>query len=265
MSAKKALSAIFLHIPKTGGLTLHDILNRQYAKEETYSCWNVDDLDEIEQLNLIEKEKIRIIKGHIKLEIAEKVPQRMFFFTFLREPIARTISHYEYIKRFEGHSFHKEMKAHNYSLKDLLEGGFIKNLDNCQVRFLSGEHHIPFGEINETHYKKAIQNLENLIYSFGIVEHYDESLLLLQDKLHWRTPFYASRNIAPAKEDQSEYPNHLLLKYNQYDLLLYVYAKEKLLGEIAKKGNEFTARVQRFKKLNKWFGKAAILKRKLFN
>lgn len=262
--SKQTLPSIFLHIPKTGGLTLHDILYRQYSKEETYSCWNINDIHLIDTLPPVEKEKIRIIKGHIRLEIAQKVPQKMFFFTLLREPISRTISHYFYLSQFEEHSFYKEMKEKNYSLKEVLKGGFIKNMDNCQVRFLSGEHDVPYGAINEMHYKKAIENLDNLFHTFGLVEYYDESILLFQDAFHWKTPLYASRNISYAKGKSEDHPIDLLEKYNKYDLMLYTYAKEKFLKEVNKKGIEFQERVKRFRKLNKWFAKIAIVRRKLF-
>jgi hypothetical protein len=265
MFFKKAIPAIFVHIPKTAGSTLHDILYRQYSKKRMYSCWKVDDIDQIDRLTESEKEKIVVIKGHIRLAIAKKIPQKLLFFTMLREPVARTISHYYYIKRFEKHYFYKEMKEKNYSLKELLEGGFINNMDNCQVRFLSDEHDVAFGEINETHYKKAIENLDNLMYIFGLVEYYDESILLFQDAFQWKTPFYASRNITSAKEKSQDHPIELLERYNKYDLMLYKYAKEKFLNEIDKKGKEFSDRVNRFRKLNKWFAKAAIIRRKLFD
>ncbi len=267
MSAKSALPAIFLHIPKTGGLTLHDIIYRQYSVKERFSCWHINDIELIDKLSAAEKEKLKIIKGHIRLEIADKVPQKMLFFTLLREPIARTISQYHYIKRFKEHFFYQEMKEKKYSLKDLLENGPIQNMDNCQVRFLSGAHDVTYGGINETHYKKALHNLDQLIYSYGLCEYYDESILLFQDALHWKTPFYASKNIAgiTEKKEDTDHPKELLEKYNRYDLLLYEYAKKKFLEKIDEKGPEFSRRLERFRKLNKWFAKAAVIKRKLFN
>ncbi len=262
----KALPAVFLHIPKTGGLTLHDILHRQYPSEQQYSCWNIDQSHLIEELPTQEKQKIRLIKGHLRLGIEKHIPRKMHYFTVFREPVARTISHYNYLKQFKEHPFYHELKEKGYSLSAVLEGGFVKNLDNCQVRFLSGEHDVPYGQIGDVHLHKALNHLDHLIHVFGLCEFYDESILLFSEKLKWETPYYAERNVSSVKEKMqlTEQERSIIEKYNFYDLLLYAYAKEKFLTILEEKGIEFTKRTLLFQRKNRWFRLLAKTRRFLF-
>lgn len=264
MSRKKIVPTIFLHIPKTGGNTLHTLLHRLYPKSRTFSCWYINDTDRIDALSPEEKEDLLLIKGHIRLEIAQRVPYHMYFFTLLREPIARTISLYYYIKRFKTHRHHHEIVDNNYTLQQVLEKGIVRNMDNCQVRFLASAHDVPYGEINEMHYRKALENLDHLMHAYGLVEYYDESLLIFQDAFSWNTPYYASNNVTKKKEKAREHPIAMIEQYNKYDLMLYAYAKKKFLAELESRGPEFQERVRRFKRINRWISLAVKVKRKIF-
>ncbi len=100
-------SLIFLHIPKTGGTTLHYLLEQQYDKNFFYpfkvipkryrvSYQEKSRTSVLHRFPTINQE---IISGHFPFWfLQEKDPNfsTSFIFTILRDPVERAISHYFY-------------------------------------------------------------------------------------------------------------------------------------------------------------------------
>ena len=85
---------IFLHIPKTAGSSLNKMLSEAYGVEDQYVHYN-------STLNLIKDPKRRhrpLILGHIHYDSLQVLSTNRKVITFLREPVARTISAFEFMK-----------------------------------------------------------------------------------------------------------------------------------------------------------------------
>ena len=100
---------IFMHLPKCAGTEIREHLYTQYSKEEILTLydsphfpptvWSYDDVDNaLNKLNANQKDKIKFIFGHyvyygIHKHFKNRTPK---YITFLRDPIDRTISHYNW-------------------------------------------------------------------------------------------------------------------------------------------------------------------------
>ena len=219
----------FSHIPKTAGMTFRTIVEDQFRDEETCpATLNA----QVKSIPAEEFAKYRLFRGHLAYtNLPELLPpdKRMVNVTVLREPIARVISHYEYIRRMPGDPFYEAVKdmtleefAHKLpagSLKKSLQTYYLAKL----VRFdLSNT---PPDEIFEL----AKQSLDQCAF-VGLVERFQDSLYLLSYIFGWNPIINTRReNAAKSKSPLDEIPAATLeiLKENSaYDIQLYQYAKD---------------------------------------
>ena len=64
---------IFLHIPKTGGTTLRDIINRQYKSSQIYTIATLKESENFHEKNIISTfKKIKIISRKLKEQSRQK-------------------------------------------------------------------------------------------------------------------------------------------------------------------------------------------------
>jgi hypothetical protein len=245
---------VFLHIPKTAGLTFHEILTDQYPQRKHKLIYTVGHTKTFIELPEKKKAKIGVIKGHLLYGLHDFMPNKPIYITLLRDPIARTISGFEFIKNKKDHPFYKELKLQKYTLYDFLNQQFIPNFDNMHVRFLCGNNSMPFGTINESHFEMAKKNLITSNMLFGITEMFDESILCFKNELGWTNPFYSKVNVAknnslnmqnidPATRD-------MILNCNKFDIQLYQFAKDKFLEKIKMMGKDFKDELNVFQENN---------------
>ena len=130
-------AALFLHIPKTGGTTLRDIISRQYVASEILELKNlITSEEDLARLSDDEKNNFKIIMGHFSYGLHNLMKQETFYLALLREPVARVISGYRYIKTHTGNQFYA--KVSNLTLEEYLESGVDILLDNGQTRLRPG-------------------------------------------------------------------------------------------------------------------------------
>ena len=91
-TSKQEQTLIFLHIPKTAGSTLNQIIDRQYHPREIVSISNAienaEQINQFQNLSKSQKKKIQVIKGHTYLGWHELLPQPCAYFTLLRNPVS---------------------------------------------------------------------------------------------------------------------------------------------------------------------------------
>ncbi len=135
---------IFLHIPKTAGTHLREA----WLYQNVYShFWHNEGREyptiDILQRDYIEASSYQLLGGHQHIEtfLKMKIVQPRIFLATLREPIARIISYYNYLKNNEiainsDNPLIKLVQSH--SLYELLEGktNFYKSILNEQIRYL---------------------------------------------------------------------------------------------------------------------------------
>lgn len=261
-------SVIFLHIPKAGGSTINKIIERQYRQNNIFRIRGNnpkqirDCENEFKVLPLTEKEKIKVIMGHMDFGIHNFLPQPSVYITLLRDPVERVISHYYYVIRSPHHYLYQKVVSKKMSLEECVNAGICLELDNGQTRMLSvadGDKALPisFGHCNEAMLERAKKNLREYFVGVGLVESFDRSLLLFKKLLNWNNIFYIKRNVTnnrPLKSDFSQKTLDIIQKQNKLDLRLYKYAAGLFQEQIARQGSCFEEELQKFKWQNSLYG-----------
>lgn len=251
-------AAIFLHIPKTAGTTLLDILDRQYPAAAIHS-FGGDAHASVAQFKAMDEQsraQIRLLRGHMAYGLHEYLPRPAPYFTILRDPVARVISYYNYILRTPPHYLYETVTSNNMSLQELLESGLPLMMNDGQVRLISGVWGEPgFGEVTPEMLETAKKNLAESFIVVGLTEQFDRTLCLLKEKLNWSQPTtYQRLNVAPHSSKKSHLPAatlDLLKRANQQDGALYAFAQELFAQQCAQQGPLFDFRVRRFQLVNK--------------
>ncbi|MGE4472028.1 MAG: glycosyltransferase [Sulfuricurvum sp.] len=86
--------AIFIHIQKTAGSTMVDLIRQTYGNGQVVSHGDFVDTDR----NILKHKDIAFVSGHFGFEYAAPLIKDRFSFTFLREPRDRVISLYYYAR-----------------------------------------------------------------------------------------------------------------------------------------------------------------------
>jgi len=233
---------IFLHIPKTGGQTFHNLITREYRQESvldthcgllTTQVW-----DQFIVKRKGEQPRYRAVIGHMKFGLHEILPGPARYATFLRDPVKRFISYYLMLRRMgvvpRDHRFDLKRPDWNSSCHETLG----RELDNGQTRALANaDWDLPFGECSEEHLKRARANLDRYFGFVGLTERFDLSWMALKRVYGFRWHFYVPKNINP-QPDHSLSPEivEAISGINRFDRQLYAHAQERLEETVRRYG-----------------------------
>lgn len=214
---------LFLHIPKTAGKTLGEILKKKYPSQVARydgiprQGWQKRSVRrEIKQFS---KEKKRCIYGHYNfgLNIHHHLNRPFCYITMLRNPVDRVISLYYYIRRSPGHYLYERVR--NMSLAQFASAKDIKENSNSQTILLAGTNNA----------SKAKQNLATYFSVIGLTERFNESLFLIKQELGWKNiSRFVSYHVTKRRPSLKEVPPHvvkLIQQNNRSDIEIYKYAK----------------------------------------
>lgn len=214
---------IFPHIEKNAGSTLSYILHQNFpfyvGLDSEPKRGNAKAFDEhaLEGLLRITKYKIQGIGGHTihpYFDYGSKLPTNLqsFYLTFVREPISRWLSHLNY---------RIAVMKQNWDIQRFLE---TEEFSNFQTKKLCGQ---PNAELAISILKKF-----SLV---GILERFDEGLLLLKDKLGDDFNInYQRINVSSNKRNNLNIHNltseelALIRAANEEDIKLYEYVTDVL-------------------------------------
>jgi hypothetical protein len=110
---------IFLHVPRTAGTTLRQILERQYAPGSILHLYESDFGEELASIPPSQPDSPRVVMGHFYFGAHAFVPKPSSYITLLRDPVERVISHYYYARQAPTHYFHDS--ARRLGLKEYVE------------------------------------------------------------------------------------------------------------------------------------------------
>jgi len=250
-------TVIFLHIPKVGGTTVTNILLNQYERDRhlrLHGGLNSDSIKKFRQLSNAEKRYIRIISGHIGFGIHHGYPCKTTYFTLLRDPVERVISHYYYVSRSPDNYLYERVTKNKISLEQYITEEMIKEINDSQVRFLSGiGFHFDFNRCPNDLLELAKILLDEFFIVAGLVEHFDETMLLLKRALNWLPPVYSRQNTTrdrPKRKEIEPEVIKLIKDHNRLDLKLYRYVKQNFTKKIKSMGPSFQSELKAFKLLN---------------
>lgn len=240
-------TVIFIHIPRTAGTTLHNILNRNYSADENFSFDHAaqDSIAELLSKDTATLSKLKMIRGHMGYGLGEHLPCPSEYFTVLREPVDRAVSFFYYVRNNELHYLNTVINEEYKTLPEFFRHGkpnMLKMFDNAQTRLMSGEWLKPeYGACTQSMLDQAKENLVKCS-AIGLTERFDESLLLFKHAFGWQHLQYEKANAAPGrpaidKLDAEEY--QAASACNQLDIELYAFAQELFDKQIQEIGPTF--------------------------
>jgi len=240
----------FIHIERCGGTTFHRILKRNFPF--SYFSFSPHKGREGESGFELYSDSLKIltkyypmisgIGGHttrVYLNYNRVIKKTIFYFTFLRDPVKRYLSHIAYY-----------IVRNNFHQKNYIEE-FIadKRFNNLQTRRIAGCPDL----------KKAKDYLTNEIKFIGITERFDESLLILNRMLNYGLSIHYKRENTLVSSQKLQYQNlperiqTSIIKNNRLDLELYEFGKELFIKQINQYGDSLINDLDRYRNEQKLF------------
>ena len=226
---------ISMHIPKTGGITLKNILSDVYGDSFVWVTQTNSPKEAYKKIKHLDLYNVKAIHGHISYGLHEYFPRniRYKYITFLRHPYERMLSYHNYILTKPVNEEYKWDSNYGWTKKmsivEWLSDIKIASQDNGITRFLSGNSNLNTDkitnkiELEDSHL--AIKNIKKFDF-IGITETFDQNIKLLAEELDWEDiPKYGMNNNYQDrrhKEDLSIEEQDFICISQLYDLWLYL-------------------------------------------
>ncbi len=249
----------FVHIPKAGGSTLHSILDRQYRPETDIRCdiQKPGALDRMLALTPRQRAEALCIRGHMPYGTHVYMDRPVRYITMLRDPVKRFISKYRNIVRNPQRALDLNFPAADVGdLETFVEAQIERNAMNFQTRILAGYLDLadpvpPFAPLPADALDVALAHIEKDFAVVGVMERFDESLVLMKRELGWGNLNYARRNVGFRGPRPNQVPAALenrIRELNNLDVQLYRWALTQLDRQVAAQGTDFQEEVARTRK-----------------
>lgn len=245
----KPRNLFFIHIPKTGGATIEELLNNTYAKQRICPYYYADDFLTGNQ----PPDAFSIFYGHNWFYTTQILPTPRFIFTYLRHPVGLAISVYEHIRR-NPHTLHDLLISEAPSLSGFSSHKVFREMvSNPQTRIIGVDTNFKdiyqrvrngkmkpkeanqqlmreiLTEPDDDMLQRACLRIEQMDF-VGITEYFNQSIRALSCKLDLALPELIPQSNAATAQDKamrSEYSDNelkSLLEINKYDIQLYDFA-----------------------------------------
>jgi hypothetical protein len=259
-------AVVFLHLHKTGGLTLRHVLIQQYPGARLYAPpvsyaeveryvrgegpspvepggdHNDPHFARYEQLSDRERARVRAFVSHFAFGAHERIARPVAYITMLRDPVDRVLSLYQH---------RVERGGLRLSLPDYIDKGRDFELDNGQTRQLAGSaNDLWLSPCTNDVLAQAQRNLEQIAVA-GITERWDESVLLMADLLGWKRVSYVVRNVGTGRPHRDDLPTEVvdrILERNRFDDELHRLARTRLATQLEATYPDLQAALDRFRR-----------------
>jgi len=233
---------IFLHIPKTAGMSFRKAMRDEFAPQgdlahppsgpdrcrglggglmnrsggSAVADNHIELANARERMQALQADvrgKLEIVWGHFCFGVHEAIDGDCRYITILRDPVERAISHYNMVRHESGKSGNDDIIPY-----------FIDNayeLSNLQTRLLSNT---VCGTITHEHVGIAIDNLEKWFDIIGTRERYADFLQAVRAKYGWACANY-HLHVALSKPELSDDVRHQISEMNVFDNMLYERAR----------------------------------------
>ncbi|MCD4750116.1 MAG: sulfotransferase family protein [Thermoanaerobaculales bacterium] len=249
----------FLHIPKTAGSTLIYILQRQFSGEIEFVFHGdiVSDTEKFDALSENDRGNVMLFTGHAPIRTGIKRADNATTITLLRDPISRVKSFCQHVSEGKSPYISDDFPSGIFCLDDLLESG-NEELSNLQTKMLINHGSCASPRLLDTMppseaIASATDNLFNSVSHFGLLEYFDESMIIFSSGLKWKMPFYVSQNRKDKCKLVQFEQRHLrrIMELNFIDLEVYGIAKERFISML--ETDEFDQKkLLRFQQINKY-------------
>ena len=204
---------------------MSECLRRIYrGKEFIFSGTPQNEAERFNSLPVPTREEIVLVTGHAPRLTGIDEIDSLPTITLLRHPVDRVKSFCQHVSEGKSPHLRDVFPPEKFSLNALLESG-NGELSNFQAKNLLGQgtYKLPRGS-EENLIEQAVHVLTEQLASFGIVERFDESLIMFHHRLHWeKWPLYRKVNQS-RRQTPLEFSNRQIeqiRRLNQIDLSLY--------------------------------------------
>lgn len=226
------LKYYYFHIPKTGGMSVHDYLYDNVLEGELLPGYLIEDLISTNSSNF------KYISGHFHSLPLNQTNREFRISTVLRNPIDRSVSHFEHAQRDCNVPFHKYVKG--FSFEDFIYSTTaVHMLGNRQARMLA-ELSLKADKFttslnvtkisDEELYDLAMDALSKMEL-VGITERLEDFIAQLSKK--WSLPMPTKEYRVNRRPDKkpSELSDQVIVKINEMcsvDIKIYEHIKNSL-------------------------------------
>ncbi|EGC32993.1 hypothetical protein DICPUDRAFT_154982 [Dictyostelium purpureum] len=252
---------IFIHMPKTGGTSLLKVFRNNNRNLKFYYSNVHPPYQDLK--NVVKKDTLfghfvfglhKYFDKHpetrlqLPKDIVEPYLNQYSYLTMLRDPIDRAISHYYFLKASFDHPLHHQTINKTFiewiSITDTVNNEFCRRMVGIDR---STETTVDFENL-------CIHRLKYTFKYIGIMERFDESIVLLSHKLGYTDLLFPNENVGKVrtnhtKETLTQEERSLLERLNTADIRAYKIALEIFEKEIDMVGRDFlNQEVIQFKK-----------------
>jgi hypothetical protein len=245
---------VFVHIPKTAGSTLYQVMQRVYKPDEVvflYESRIPQSVQMFDRLPEAAKRRLRMVLGHVGFGLHERLGRPCTYATVLREPVDRIISYYYFVLREPGHFLHGP--ARELGLEGFAKSEASHKLTNGQTKYLAELDGL---DANRDTLEAAKRNLEKYFSVVGLIERFDETLVMLRHVAGWGLPYYDKANVTRDRPPKSEIPQSAIdtiREHNQLDMELYDWVSKRFEQAVGAAGLPLKAEVAALGAANKLY------------
>ncbi len=234
---------LFVHIPKTAGTSFLMMLRNTFGDHRVHRIMDVDQriqttIDRIVDNDL---DTLSCLTGHLPMHLLERHLDRFQAFTILREPVARVLSLFRFLRAGSPAERERLGLRQDFELRELLESdvpGVYAQVNNGMVRHLCGDVRMNTawagafwnGREDQAALRAAFANLERM--DFGLAEDMHATLELA--RASWSVPYdlreYRENTTRPETSGESLDDIRRIIAMNSLDMALY-YQAEVLFRE----------------------------------
>jgi hypothetical protein len=243
---------IFLHVPKAAGRSLLSVMRDNYGADRLHEIYGEPpSLAEDEFHRMSERERLAFdaVAGHLRFGLHEYIPRPSRYLTVLRDPIERVLSTYAFVRRKKSHHRHEEVVGRDLSIVEVIESRLLPMLDNGQTRALSGVG-ADVERCTASMLEQAKANIERHFAVVGLLERFDETLVMCQREFGRKKVRMRQRNAAPQRRSPRALDpdtRRAIAECNELDEELYRWAEHRFERQVAAGGSSFRRQVRRLR------------------
>lgn len=242
--------AFFVHVPKTAGTSIRTLIAANYEPHTVLSLYGArGEIFESCRQYIGKTSEFELVQGHTPYGthryLGVSAPR---YFSFLREPIARTLSDIAHSRRHASHGFHHILSAPDLTLTEQVEKAKeLTYYRNNMTHFLSGTFFTK--DISLLEFNLAVDNLWQSEF-VGITEYSEESFLIMGRQLGWKYFIPQKCNVAPNKERTIDPGiSKLCESFLGYDIQLYLVALDHFHQTLRRYGNQVSEAAQQMREI----------------
>lgn len=263
---------IFLHIPKTGGSTIRQLIGRQYPADQTIALrrgnWRTNAVAIVERL--ADTPNPVLAMGHFRFGVHHYLPDpdAWTYIAMLRHPIRRVISQYANV------TSHRSPDQRQLKLRELDIATFAGRLGHGErmTRWLAGlgmtedAYHLDADprSLPADALERAKHNLRTHFACIGLLEEFPATALMMKQVLGWKSAYYLVQNVSKSSGGRAAVPPDIyaqLEKACALDLALYQFAQTLFEAQKQAYGPTLERDIAELQRENTWQTNVSKVKR----